>query len=126
MTRTERGRKTRLLAGMAVSAALLVPLAVFGAPAIAGSLASASSQYQYSGSAQYQYRVTICHHTHSKKHPMHTITISSRALKAHLRHHDTVGACAPSSAPTSTHGNSQGHHDDDQGHNDNSQGHHSK
>jgi hypothetical protein len=110
MTRTERGRKTRLLAGVAVSAALLVPLAVFGAPAIAGSLASASSQYQYSGSAQYQYRVTICHRTHSK----HTITISSRALKAHLRHGDTVGACSAASAPTSKHGpdhgNGKSHH----------------
>ena len=36
---------------------------------------------------------TICHLTHSKKHPTVTITVSSSAVPAHLRHGDTLGAC---------------------------------
>jgi hypothetical protein len=52
--------------------------------------------------AQYQYKVTICHKTKSAKNPQVTITVSSRALKAHLKHGDTLGPCvAPSAAPTS-------------------------
>ena len=82
----------RFLAGLAVTVALFVPLAVFGGSALARSTASAS-QYQYSGSSQYQYRVQVCHRTGSKKHPFHTITVSARALKAHLRHGDHAGAC---------------------------------
>jgi hypothetical protein len=78
----------RLLAGSAVTVALLVPLAVFGGPAFARSASG-----EHSGSAQYQYRVTICHITHSKKHPAHTITVSSAAVAAHLRHGDHLGAC---------------------------------
>ena len=104
--------RPRTLAAAAVSAAFLVPLGVFGAPALAKSAASAS-QYEYSGSSQYQYKVTICHHTHSKKHPMHTIKVSSSAVKAHMKHGDTVGACAPTTASAKKHGHSQGKKDDD-------------
>ena len=100
----------RFLAGLAVTAALFVPLAVFGGPALARSTSSAS-QYQYSGSSQYQYRVQICHRTHSKKHPWHTITVSNRAVKAHLKHGDTLGACVGNPpAPAKTHGNSGAQH----------------
>ena len=111
----------RLALGVVVSAALLVPLAVYGAPAIAKSASSASHEYraacgQYGSSgheygsaddeygssgSQYgssckQYRVQICHRTHSKKHPWRLITVSSRALKAHLRHGDTCRPARPS------------------------------
>jgi len=86
----------RLLAGSAVTVALLVPLAVFGGPAFARS----ASGHQ-SGSAQYQYRVTICHITGSKKHPAHTITVSSAAVAAHLRHGDHLGACTGTETPRS-------------------------
>jgi hypothetical protein len=46
-------------------------------------------------------KVTLCHHTgRSKKHPNGvTITVSQSAVKAHLRHHDTLGACPK---PTTT------------------------
>jgi hypothetical protein len=114
--------KGRAMAAVAVSGALLVPLAVFGAPALARSGAAASSQYEYgSGSSQYQYRVTICHLTGSKKHPGHTITVSSHAVRAHLRHGDHLGACTgletrkgkhdkghaakPAASTSTTHGN---------------------
>jgi hypothetical protein len=82
------------MAGIAVTAGLMVPLAVVGAPALAGSN-SAAGEYG-SGSSQYQYqsRVTICHVTGSKKHPAHTITVSSKAVPAHLAHGDQLGACA--------------------------------
>jgi hypothetical protein len=43
-------------------------------------------------------RVTLCHHTGSKKHPFHTITVDQHAVGAHLRHGDTPGAC-PTVAP---------------------------
>ena len=114
----------RLVLGAVVSAALLVPLAVYGAPAIAKSAASASheykascgqygsssSQYQY-GSSCKQYRVQICHRTHSRKHPWHLITVSSKAVKAHLRHGDTLPPCSTEPAAKKKHG--KGHGDDD-------------
>jgi hypothetical protein len=91
------GTKARVMAGAAVSAAFLVPLSIFGGPAFAG---SAASQYEYgSGSAQYQYRVTICHLTGSKKHPGHTITVSSKAVPAHLAHGDHLGRCDGTETP---------------------------
>jgi hypothetical protein len=131
----------RLALGAAVSAALLVPLAVYGAPAIAKSASSASHQYraacgqygssggqygssggqygssggQYGssggqyGSSCKQYRVQICHRTHSKKHPWHLITVSSKAVKAHLRHGDTLPPCSTQPAAKQKHGKSDGH-----------------
>jgi hypothetical protein len=47
-------------------------------------------------------KVTICHHTHSKTNPFVTITVSERALPAHLGHGDTMGPCPPTSTSTST------------------------
>jgi hypothetical protein len=113
----------RLALGAMVSVALLVPLAVYGAPAIAKSASSASHQYrstcgQYGssggqyGSACKQYRVTICHRTHSKKHPWHLITVSSKALKAHLKHGDTLPPCStqPAAKKKHGHGHDNGQH----------------
>jgi hypothetical protein len=77
-------RRLRLAAAGIVSIGLLVPLAVFGGTGFAKQTPSAA-----------QYKITICHHTHSKKHPMVTITISNKAWKAHQRHGDTLGACPP-------------------------------
>jgi hypothetical protein len=97
--RSKKGVSGRVMAAVAVSAALLVPLAVFGAPALARS-GAAAVEYQYgSGSSQYQYRVMICHLTGSRKHPGHTITVSSAAVRAHLRHGDHLGACTGSETP---------------------------
>jgi hypothetical protein len=102
------GAGGKTMGAVAVSAALLVPLAAFGAPAVARSGAAAASQYQYgSGSAQYQYRVTICHLTGSKKHPGHTITVSSHAVRAHLRHGDHLGACTGLETRKGKHGKGQ-------------------
>ncbi len=85
-----KGLNPRFAAAIAVTAALLVSLAVFGGPVFAGSR---------SASAEYQYKVTICHITGSKKHPAHTISVSSSAVNAHLAHGDHLGACTGTEKP---------------------------
>jgi hypothetical protein len=133
--------RLRLALGVVVSAALLVPLAVYGAPAIAKSASSAAHQYraacgeygssggqygssgdqygssggQYGssggqyGSSCRQYRIQICHHTHSWKHPWVAITVSSHALKAHLRHGDAFPPCSTKRGAKPHHGKGHGH-----------------
>ena len=90
MSRPGGTRRVRIAVAAAVSIALLVPLGIFGGTGFAQSSAPAASQY----------KITICHHTHSKKHPLVTIRISIRAWPAHQRHGDTMGAC-----PGTTKGN---------------------
>jgi hypothetical protein len=85
------GRRLRLLVAALVSVGLLVPLAALGA-GTSGQTASAA-----------QYKITICHHTHSKKHPMVTIRISNKAWPAHQRHGDTMGACTTATAKHAKH-----------------------
>ena len=136
MNAASHSSRFRLALGAVVTAALLVPLAVYGAPAIAKSASSASHQYraacgQYGststeyqngssssedqyGSSCRQYRVQICHRTHSKKHPWHLITVSSKAVKAHLRHGDTVPPCSTQPA-AKKHGKGHGHDVGDRG-----------
>ena len=107
-------------AAIAVTAAFFTPLLVLGGPAFART-GAAASEYEYAGSSQYQYRIVICHLTRSKKHPAHTITISSAAWPAHQRHGDHLGPCTGDEQPrpkanhghhndASTHGNSGVHH----------------
>ena len=116
MKGTKNGARSRAMAVAAVSAALLIPLATFGGPALARSGAalaeyaygSGSGQYQY-GSGKAQYRVTICHVTHGKKKSAHTITVSSRAVRAHLRHGDHLAACTGNETRPAKHGKSGEH-----------------
>jgi hypothetical protein len=70
-----------LLAGVAtlVTGAALASAALAGMRALDLGPAAAS---------QYPKKVTVCHRTHSKKHPWVKIRISRDALKAHLRHGD--------------------------------------
>src|SRR4029450_11904998 len=71
---------------------------------VVGALASIATAVSPSGvpasASQYAKKVTICHHTHSKKHPFVTITVSRNALPAHLRHNDTLGPCPVSAKAT--------------------------
>ena len=109
MKRLFRTADRRLVGAAVVSGLLLVPLGVFGGSALAHGGPSG---------AQYQYKVTICHHTHSRHHPWVMITISNRAFAAHLlRHHDQMPPCPTMVVPTGHHGH-HGHDsgdDDDQG-----------
>ena len=138
MKRQFRSTNSRVAGAVAVTGLLLVPLGVFGGPALART-ASAVGEYGHSGASQYQYKVTICHRTHSKKHPWHLIRISNRAVAAHLRHHDVMPPCPTTLTVAKKHGKSgqqhgsqsqttsgsQGHKDDDHGNSKNN-GHHGK
>ena len=78
-------RRLRLVvAGVAtlLTGAALASAAVAGMRALDLGPAAAS---QYPGK-----KVTVCHRTHSKKHPWVKIRISRHAVKAHLRHGDFV------------------------------------
>ena len=105
-----RIRPTGRTAALAlVTAAVIIPLGVFGAPALART-ASAVSQYGHSASSQYQYKVAVCHRTHSKKagHQWHVINVAAAAVKAHLKHGDVLAPC-PTTAPAPTnHGKHKG------------------
>ena len=85
-----------VLAGAAtlLTAAALASAALAGLRALDLGPAAAS---QYPGK-----KVTVCHRTHSKKHPWVQIRISRHALKAHLRHGDFVvdanNPCPPPNA----------------------------
>src|SRR5438105_11652268 len=54
--------------------------------------------------SQYPKKVTVCHRTHSKKHPWVKIRISRNAWPAHRRHGDFLvddnNPCPPGGAPT--------------------------
>lgn len=97
------GKRLReLFAGVAA----LATLAALGVLAsVSWSATGSSNAFQY----QYGSKVTICHHTHSKKNPYVTITVAQSAVKAHLKHGDTIGACTsgktkgkPSTTTTTT------------------------
>src|SRR5512132_653132 len=86
MTRSRRGwrRSTAIgaITALAVGASFVAAVSSSGTPAAV---------------SQYGNKVTICHHTHSTKHPFVTITVSRNALPAHLRHGDTIGPCSTAS-----------------------------
>jgi hypothetical protein len=78
----------RVATAALASAVVLTPLAVFGGPALAGG-ASPSA-------AEYQYKLTVCHFTHSKKHPWVKIKVSAAAWrKAHSKRDFIVTATKP-------------------------------
>jgi hypothetical protein len=74
-----------------IALAIAVVVYVVGAVLVLGGFgfgaSTANAEYEYDG------KVTICHHTGSKKNPTVTITVSRNALDAHLAHGDTIGPC---------------------------------
>jgi hypothetical protein len=82
--------------------ALVAVLAGVLAAAVAGLGYAASRPSASAQEYQYGAKVTICHHTGSKKNPHHTITVSRNAVPAHMRHGDTLGPCT-SASNVSTH-----------------------
>jgi hypothetical protein len=91
-----RARLTRRVA-LGVAAGLG---AVFTVAALGPVAAAVSPAGQAAADKQYADKVTICHRTGSKKKPFHTIRVSRNALKAHLRHGDSLGPCGPNSVFT--------------------------
>jgi hypothetical protein len=97
-------------AALAVAALASMGGVGYAARLVGGSnISAAAAQYPPS-------KVTICHHTHSEKNPFVTITVSERALPAHLGHGDTVGPCPQQSLtpeqgdkPAKQHGKAQHH-----------------
>jgi hypothetical protein len=90
-------RRLRLVLALAVAvvtAAALVSAGYAGLRALDLGPAAAS---QYPGK-----KVTVCHRTHSKKHPWVRIRISRKALKAHMRHGDFVVDDAHPCPPANT------------------------
>ena len=78
-------RRLRLVVAGVVT---LVTVAALASAAVAGMRAldlGPAAASQYPGK-----KVTVCHRTHSKKHPWVKIRISRHAVKAHLRHGDFV------------------------------------
>jgi hypothetical protein len=97
-------RSRLLLAGLAtlVTGAALASAAFAGMRALDLGPAAAS---------QYPKKVTVCHRTHSKKHPWVKIRISRHALKAHVRHGDfVVDATHPCPPATTASAKTKKHH----------------
>jgi hypothetical protein len=92
-THHESRRRGRFaLAGAVIAVA--VPAA-----ALLSGVGFAKSSMSSAAYGQYGKKVTICHHTHSTKHPWVTITVSSSALAGHKKHGDDLtGPCPPSAA----------------------------
>jgi hypothetical protein len=118
------GKRSGAIAAV-VTGATLVPLVAFGGVGLAKNGPSAS---QYPPGAS-QYKVRICHYTHSKTHPWVIINISKSAWPAHQKHGDVLfptGTQCPAKAPAaptaSTHGNSGNNGNHGNGNN----GHHGK
>jgi uncharacterized membrane protein YgcG len=55
-------------------------------------------------------KVTICHRTHSKKHPFQTITVAVPAVRAHLKHGDVLGPCTVATVAAMKHGKGAAKH----------------
>ena len=72
------------------------------------------------------HKVTICHHTGSKKHPFHPIALNEHAVPAHTGHGDTVGPCPTTTAsatPAAKHAKPRSDRSEQGGRNGKSQSH---
>jgi 4-hydroxyphenylpyruvate dioxygenase-like putative hemolysin len=79
-------KTTRKAFAATLALGLVLVLSVFGGVGFAKNPAPAQKQYGK--------KVTLCHKGKV------TITVSKNAVKAHLKHGDTVGACATSTTTT--------------------------
>jgi hypothetical protein len=99
------GLATVLLASLGVASSVALGQ---GPPTSPSTVSSSVSTTTTTGLGS---KVLVCHRTHSKKKPFHTISVSPNAVKAHLAHGDTLGACvlaSPVSGNQLTTGRGQG------------------
>jgi hypothetical protein len=91
--------RLRFAFAVAVTAVIGTALASAGLAGMRTLGPAAASQYPGK-------KVTLCHRTHSKKHPWVKIRVSRKAMKAHLRHGDFAvddqHPCPPRSAAAKT------------------------
>jgi hypothetical protein len=85
-----------LRAGLAGVVAVLAFAALASVGAAVSPSATATATATAAASEQHPKKVTICHKTGSKKKPFRTIRVSLNAVKAHLRHGDSVRSCSAS------------------------------
>jgi hypothetical protein len=96
-------KRTRAVLGSGAAIAMLLAAGVLVANALAAKPKShVATTTTTSTTVPATGKVTICHHTHSKKNPGVTITVNVHAWKAHQRHGDTVGACPAATTTTTT------------------------
>ena len=84
------GRNLRLALVVVLTAALVLSVAALAAVPSKGKPGKPGKEKSTPSAAQYQYgktKVSLCHK--GKK----TITVGAPAVKAHLRHGDTLGRC---------------------------------
>ena len=96
-----------------VAAAALAVIGFSAAAFASGSSQLAGGSSSESTGTSTEHKVTICHHTRSKKHPWVTISVDQHALAAHMKHGDTVGPCPPTgttAAKTTSARHTHGHH----------------
>jgi hypothetical protein len=104
--RPARRRSVRVVLAAGLATAMLASVAAFGGGlgyAATGAVEAVKTVKRIAAPArhdeptaaadQYGKKVTMCHKTGSKKHPFQTIVVSQSAVKAHLKHGDTLGPC---------------------------------
>jgi hypothetical protein len=101
MIKGPKGRSARFALAGALAVGVLTAFAAVAGVGVTQNAAGAG-EYQYG-----QPKVTICHHTHSTKHPFVTITVGAPAAAAHLKHHDGdhLGACTAAELAKGKHNN---------------------
>ncbi len=95
MERRVIGSRT-MRAGAAGALALLFLGGVTAFGAVGGTPLASSPSAEQSG------KQTLCHRTGSRRNPWRTVTVGQAAVPAHLRHGDTLGACATTTSTTTT------------------------
>jgi hypothetical protein len=94
-------RRSKVLVASAVGLAFAAVTGVGLAQVTAGSANEAGSVSKVKPTTT-EPKVTICHHTGSKNHRFHTITVAASAVQTHItKHGDTMGACPVPTPPTS-------------------------
>jgi hypothetical protein len=99
------------VAGLVASVAIAGPAPGKGKPpgkgkaADTASTSTSTSESSTTTTTPSGKKIQVCHRTHSKKKPYRLITVSKKALKAHLRHGDVLpanGQCPSSQGTTTT------------------------